>query len=164
MFITFAVIFRSKFCKMTAIIAKKAEICKQILLEYQKQRDTLDKEIEDLMEILEIELNYEKRLIHSDYTGPVPDDFLEKGNAESSKDYLNCKLVDENGFPLPDVNHPLVTESRGKVRSKRNDRIQLRSVFGVLWFYDLENKRSRDFEISKKHTRANLILSIKETE
>ena len=139
---------------MTAIITKKAEICKQILLEYQKQRDTLDQEIADLMEILEVELNYEKRLIHSDYTGPVPDDFLEKGNAESSKDYLNCKLVDESGFPLPDVNHPLVTESRGKVRSKRNDRIKLRSVFGVLWFdlsLNLKNKRSRDFK-SKEHT------------
>jgi len=101
---------------------KKIDIHKSILLEYSKQRDDLDEKIKNLTEILEIELDFEAKLINTDYTGPVPDHFKGDTNKKKEIDILNAKLVDDSGFPLPNVNLPLVTESRGKIRMFWNDR------------------------------------------
>merc|ERR1712226_126544 len=114
-------------------LLKKIDINKSLLLEYSKQRDKVDKSMEDLVEILKIELDYENKLVQSDYTGPVPDHFLEN---PQNIDILNCSLVDASGFPLPNVNLPLVTESRGKLRTFQNDRKVLsEKIESVLYEY-----------------------------
>lgn len=105
-------------------IQRKIDINKSLLMEYSKQRDEIDKKIENLVEILTIELDYENKLVTSEYTGPVPDNFLENDN-KNNINVLEAPLVDASGFPLPNVNLHLVTESRSKIRSFQNDRKKL---------------------------------------